>query len=439
MKRFSLMTLASAALASGAVVQGANWPQWRGPNFDGSTDEKGLPSTWTKEGALWTADMPGASASTPVVWGRKVFVSTADNSAKSLHALCLDRQTGRALWDRTIGEGAIQRDEKSDFASSSPAADGDRVFFFYSDGTLVGFDHDGKQIWTRSVTRDFGEFAYQWTFASSPLLYDGRLYVQVLQRDSPVHGHGRTDGPIESYLLAVNPADGKTLWRKARPTAAVAESMEAYSTPMPYAYKGRKEILIAGGDCLTGSDAQSGDELWRWGTWNPQKIGHWRLVVSPVAGGGVVLACAPKGDPIYAIKVGESGQLDPSPVAWKSDSNRALSTDVPTPLFYEHDFFVLGDGKRTLSRVDPATGTVKWSVELPGRKKIESSPTGGDGKVYVMNFAGDVTVVEAASGAILGTVAMGDPGDDMTRSSVVISQGALFIRTNHKLYSVGKK
>ena len=255
----------------------------------------------------------------------------------------------------------------------------------------------------------------------------------------PIYGQGRADRPIESYLLALDPATGQTLWRHVRPSDAVAESLEAFSTPVPFEVEGRKEILLAGGDCLTGHDPETGRELWRWGTWNPGKIGHWRLVPSPVAGGGVVLACAPKGSPVYAIKAGGNGLLKDSAIAWKSDQKREISSDVPTPLFFENDFFILSDVRKNLSRVDPATGNVKWTVELPGRRKFEASPTGADGKIYLLNFSGEVVVVEAAKGAILSTIAMGEEGDDMTRSTIAVAQGQLFIRTNHKLWCVAGK
>lgn len=415
-----------------------NWPQWRGPHFDGSSNEKGLPSTWSKETAQWSIDLPGPSAATPIIWGDRVFISTPDTASGTLHALCFDRKTGRKLWDNKVGEGRIYRDEKSNFASPSPVADANRVFFFYGNGTLVSFDHAGKELWSRSITKDYGEFAFQWTFSTSPMLYGGKLYMQVLQRNVPVRGRGRTDRPNESYLLAIDPAVGKTLWRHVRPSDAVAESLEAFNTPSPFEYKGRKEILIAGGDCLTGHDPDFGKELWRWGTWNPQKIGHWRLVPSPVAGGGVVLACAPKGDPVYAIKAGGSGVLNDSAIAWKTQK-REISVDVPTPLFFDDDFFVLSDERKNLSRVDPATGNARWTVELPGRRKFEASPTGADGKVYFMDFAGVVLVIDAAKGEILSTIAMGDDGDDFTRSSIAVANGQLFIRTNHKLYCIAKK
>jgi outer membrane protein assembly factor BamB len=112
---------------------------------------------------------------------------------------------------------------------------------------------------------------------------------------------------------------------------------------------------------------------------------------------------------------------------------------VPTPLFYDGDFFILSDGRKNISRVEPATGNVKWTVALPGRRKFEASPTAADGKIYAMNFAGEVVVVDAANGTILSHIPMGDEGDDLTRSAIPVAAGQLFIRTNHKLYCVGKE
>jgi outer membrane protein assembly factor BamB len=417
-----------------------NWGQWRGPLFNGSTSEKGLPAEWSKEQNIaWSLDMAGPSASTPVVWGDRVYVSSSDSAAKSLLAICVDRRAGKVLWQAKVADG-YARDEKSNYSSPSPATDGTRVIFFYGSGDLAAFEcATGNKLWSRNLQKEYGDFAFQWTFSTSPLLYNGKVYMQVLQRDVPVGGRGSKDKANESYLLALNPATGEELWRVIRPSEAVAESREAFSTPVAFEHNGRKEILIAGGDCLSGADPETGKELWRWGTWNPTKIGHWRLVPSPVAGGGVVLACAPKGDPIYAVKAGLSGNLDDSALAWKSEKQSKVSSDVPTPAFYDGDFFVLSDNRKALSRVEPKTGKVKWSVETPGRAKYESSPSVADGKIYFINFAGEVTVVDAAKGEVLKTIPMGDEGENMIRSSVAISQGQLFIRTNKRLYCVGKK
>jgi outer membrane protein assembly factor BamB len=430
------MKPAAYALSLFAVISalGADWAQWRGPNFNGSSPEKGLPTQWTKDNPAWQLDLPGASAGTPVILGDKVFVTTSEDQTKTLHALCVDRRTGKTLWRNKAGDG-LNRDDKSNFASPSPIADTDRVIFFYGNGTLVAFDHAGKELWNRSITKDYGDFAFQWTFGSTPLLHKGKLYLEILQRDQPVHGKGKPGA--ESFLLAVDPASGKTLWKQIRPSEAVAESLEAYSTPIPFQGNGREEILITGGDCITGHDPATGKELWRWGTWNPTKITHWRLVPSPVAGGGVVLACAPKNDPVYAIKVGGKGKLDDSAIAWKSEA-KSVTSDVPTPAFADGDFFIQSESRRMIWRVSPENGKVKWAVELPGRKRYEASPTVADGKIYTMDFGGNVVIVDATKGEIINTIAMGEANDDMTRSSISVAHGQIFIRTNNKLFCVGK-
>ncbi|HUR45872.1 MAG TPA: PQQ-binding-like beta-propeller repeat protein [Candidatus Saccharimonadales bacterium] len=423
----------------GSSLLAENWPQWRGPFSNGSTSEKNLPAKWSKtENIAWSVPMPGPAASSPIVWGDHVFVSSIDTPTKTLLAMALDRKSGKVLWQQKVGEG-IRRDEKSNFASPSPTTDGQKVIFFYGNGDLVAFDFAGKQLWARNIEKDYGAFAFQWTFSSSPVLYGGKLYLQVLQRDVPVHGRGRTDAPIESYLLGMDPATGKTLWKVLRPSAAVAESKESFATPIVYEFNGQKELIIAGGDCLTGNDLQTGKELWRWATWNPNKIGHWRLVPSAAAGDGIILGCAPKGDPIYAVKAGGHGDISNSGLAWSSEQRGPVTSDVPTPLFYQNDFFVLSDVRKAISRVEPKTGKVKWTVSMPGRSKYEASPLGADGKIYCINFGGEVAVLDVEKGEVLQNISMGEPGDNETRSSIAASQGQLFIRTNAKLFCVGAK
>jgi len=423
-----------------SLAQGNDWPNWRGPYFNGSTDEKDLPSNWSRtEGIAWSIDLPGCSAATPIISGDKVFISGVDAARNMLLAMCLDRTNGKLLWQHDISE-EISRDSRSTYAASSPVTDGKIVVFFYASGHLVCFDVEGKALWKRNIQDDYGTFAFLWTFGSSPVLLDGRLYVQVLQRDVPVSGRGRTDGPNDSYLLAMEPQTGKTLWRQIRPSKAVAESHEAFTTPIPCTLEGRRQLLVIGGDALTGHDLNTGAELWRWGTWNPNRIGHWRLVPSPVVGDGVVLACAPKGSPIYAIRPNGSGVLDDSAIAWVStDKVKEVTADVPTPAFYDGDFFILNDVRRYLSRVEPRTGKVKWTMQTPGRAKYEASPLAADGKIYLINHAGEVAIVSATNGEILKTIVMDEPkGREVVRATISAAYGRLFVRTTRQLYCVGK-
>jgi len=436
LKHLALLTLALTAASS---VHADHWPQWRGPHFNGSSDERDLPSQWSQtENIAWSVDLPGVAASTPIVWENRVFLSGADSANDVLQAMCVDRTSGKLLWKHDVARG-IRKDNRSNYASSSPVTDGKIAVFFYGNGDLVCFHVDGGRRWARNIQKDYGSFAFLWTFSSSPLLYDGRLYLQVLQRDVAVNGRGAEDRENESYLLALDPETGKTLWRSLRPGQAVAESREAFTTPIPFRYNGRAELLVAGGDALTGHDPATGKELWRWAGWNPQRIGHWRLVVSPVAGDGVALVCAPKRDPVYAIKAGESGLLDVRAVAWASHDVKEVSADVPTPAFYDGDFFVLSDVRKCLSRVEPRTGKVKWTAPTPGRAKYEASPLAADGKLYLVNFEGQVAVISAANGKLLRVIPMDQPtGGEVVRSSIVAAHGQLFIRTTRKLYCVDK-
>jgi outer membrane protein assembly factor BamB len=450
-----------------------NWPQWRGPEFDGSVTEKGLPEALDpKANQAWSTALPGASSGTPVVWGDRVFVGALDRNTKKLLALCVDRGDGKVLWQKEI---AINYDtnQRNDLASPSPITDGKTVWFYYGTGDLAAFDFDGKPLWARNIQKDYGKFNVQWIYSSSPLLYKGKMYVPVLHRDGPAllggggggkRGPGGPGGPpggrgpggpppappaedpaasapkpaagrLDSYILCVDPATGKDIWQVTRPTDAVQESREAYTTPIPMEVNGKTQILIMGGDYLTGHDAETGKELWRFGSYNPEKIGHWRTVTSAVAGAGLVFCSPPKngthGESFYAVKPGDG--TEPAKLAWKSGD---VTTDVCVPLFYQNQLYVLNGDRFTLTCLDPATGEKKWSTDLGRGKVFRASPLGADGKIYCMNEGADVTVVSAADGKVLSKQSLGT--DAPTRSSIVAAEGEVFVRTGDHLYAFKK-
>ena len=444
--RIVINVLAVTALltASSVVARAEEWGNWRGPHYNGSTEAKGLPSEFSPEkNVKWSIPLPGPSAATPIIWGDRVFVSSVDTQKQDLLAFCVDRLTGKMMWQHSAHSGYItpggtrvQFDDRSNYASPSPVTDGKRVVFFYGNGDLVCFDMDGERQWARNIQKEYGDFAFMWTFSSSPQLYAGKLYLQILQRNTSVGDRGR--GEPKSFLLAMDPATGKELWKHVRPTLAIVESREAYSTPIPYEANGRKEILIAGGDILTGHDPETGEELWRWGTWNADhREQYWRLVASPVAGGGVVLATAPKGMPVYAAKAGGRGDLGADGLVWKSENRGPVSSDVATPLFYKGKFFVLSDVRKALSCVNPSDGKVEWSTPTPGPAVCWGSPTGADGKIYVLSVRGDASVFDADTGKVLSTASMAE-GEGDIRASIAVAHDNLFIRTESKLYCIGK-
>jgi outer membrane protein assembly factor BamB len=353
-----------------------------------------------------------------------------------LQAMCFDRVSGTLLWSHDVAKG-VRQDSRSNKASPSPATDGRQVVFFYGSGDLACFDLDGGRRWARNIQQDYGPLAFFWTFGGSPLLYEGKLYLQVLQRNMPVDG--RDVKGNESYLLALDPRTGKTLWRHVRPSQAAAESQESHSTPVPMLHAGRRQLLIAGGDAISGHDPATGQELWRWGGWNPSRAPNWPLIASPVAGDGIALVCVPKGQPVYAITTQGNGALDAHGVLWTSRGVRELTSEVPTPAYYDGDFFVLSDSRNCLSRVAASTGRTVWTVRTPGTAKYEASPLAADGKIYLINFNGEVAVLNATSGEVLRVIPMDQPAaGEMVRSSIIAAHGQLFIRTTRRLYCVGK-
>ena len=305
---------------------------------------------------------------------------------------------------------------------------------------MAAFDFEGNEVWKKHIPDEYGDFAFLWTFSTSPLIYDGKLYLQVLQRDTAVKGRGLTPSGIESYLLALDLKTGDEIFKTVRPSNAKSESREAFTTPVPFTHNGREELLIVGGDALSGHDPDTGKELWRWGTWNPERIGHWRLVPSPVAGGGVILACAPKKNPIYAIKAGGEGDLSEKEdaVAWTSVDPKVVSSDVPTPAFAYGDFFILNKDRKMLVRVQPETGKIVWQERIPGNADYEASPLVADGKIYIVNFSSRVLVYDAETGQKLGDIKMDKARDDSMRSAIVAAHGQLFIRTTNKLFCIAK-
>lgn len=438
-----------------------DWPNWRGPAQNGSSSCSGLPAKFSKtENLRWSLDMPGPGAGTPIVIGKKVFLSSVDKARDRLVAMCLDREKGVVLWKRDAGSGYLAGGAgkrtnrgfgKSNYASPSAASDGETVVFFFGNGDLVAYDFDGEQLWSRNVQKDCGDFSFQWTFSASPTVWEGKVFLPILQRDTKTHKIGgfpaKAEPPvfpvkgIESFFLALDTKSGKILYRHVRPSLAQKESLESYTTMIPHVRSdGRKELLLAGGDVITGHDPATGKELWRWGTWN---AGHreiwWRLVPTVVIGKGVALVCSPKRQPVYAIKLdANKGRLDETGLLWKSGGRpNMVSSDVPTPAFDGENFIILSDVRSSISKVEPKTGKVLWTTKLP-RIKWRASPTVADGRIYIINHHGDVMVLDAGSGEVVHRVKMGNEEDDYIRSSVVAAHASLFIRTNDKLFCIGK-
>ena len=410
-----------------------NWPQWRGPFLNGFTSEKNLPATWSKtENVIWTAKMPGPGQSTPIIWEDSVFVTAIETESKKMWAICLDRSDGRELWKHETGIGFFGGTGNTG-ASPSPIVDGERVYFLFGTTDFVAFDMDGQIVWQRNIEADHGKIQIMWRYGASPLLYQDRLYITVIHRYTSVEAVPGQPEPV-SYLLCIDPKTGNDLWRHARKTDATGEGMEAYTTPYPFEGPNGPLIIVAGADYVTAHDPTDGKEVWRSVDYNPGKRGAYRLVPSAVGVDGMVIACEPRGQSIFAIKGGGSGQLSEESLAWTLRKN---APDVCTPLVMDGKLFVLDGGRKTMSCLDPRTGEVYWQGKLGVSKVFQASPTGADGKIYCISMGGEVVVLSAGDTfEILSRIDMGE-GD--CRSTISAAHGRLFVRTAENLYCIGSK
>jgi outer membrane protein assembly factor BamB len=428
--KLSAILLAAGCLFALSLLpcRAENWPQWRGPFLNGSTTQTNLPASFSKtENVLWSVPMPGPAHATPIIWDDAVFINSPDADGNLL-LLCLDRRTGKIRWQRQVSAGnrVVGR---NNLASPSPLTDGKTVWTMFGTGDLAAYDFSGKELWTRHLTKEYGPFIINWLYGCTPLLYKGRLYVEVLRR-----------GPAESFVLCLDPSTGSNIWRHVRPTDAMSESQEAYSTPMPCECGGQTQIVVVGGNYVTGEDAATGEELWRGGGLvNMREPSASRLVPSALVADGLIFVCGPKRNPFLAFHTCASGDITSSGLAW---SSHEFTTDCATPLFYQDKLFVLDGDRQKLYCVNPTSGEVKWKQPLGVHEIFRASPTGADGKIYCFGEYSTVVVLSAADGKVLSTTSLSEPdmGDEgRSHATIAAAGGCLFARTAGHLYCFAKK
>jgi outer membrane protein assembly factor BamB len=396
-----------------------DWPQWRGPLLNGTSRETGLPLKWNAdENISWKLPLPEWSGSTPIVWGDSIFLNVAQGDALALW--CVDRNGPTVKWKAPIG-GGNHKERKQNMSSPSPVTDGMAVYAMTGTGILKAFDFAGTELWTRDIQKDYGRFGLNWGYASSPLLHEGALYVQVL------HGM-RTDDT--SYLLRIDVKTGKTVWKADRPSAAISESPDAYTTPALLQYGTSTEIVVSGADVVTGHDPATGRELWRLKGLNPDNDPNYRIVASPVVAGGLVVAPS-RQSPVIAIKPGGRGDITLTHRAWQF----SRGPDVPSPVSDGTHLFLVTD-KGVVYTLDMKTGVVVWGPARLKSGTYSASPVIADGRVYVTNEDGLTSVFKA--GPAFELLAE-NPLSDYTLSSPAISQGQIFIRTAAHLFAIGKR
>lgn len=441
-----LLTVGFLAVAGGTVRAGdTNWPSFRGPSASGIAEGHPLPSRWDvpkNENVRWKTAIPGLGLSSPVIWGDRVFITTAvgerddklkvglygdiqpikDDSPLSWRVICLNRKTGAIEWDAEAHKGVpkVKRHPKSSHANSTAATDGRHVVALFGSEGLHCFDVDGKLLWKKDLgLLDAGFYAVpdaQWGFGSSPIIHDGRVIVQC-------------DVQKDSFLAAFDVNDGREIWRTPR------AEVPGWGTPTVYRSGDRTLLAVNGWKHIGGYDFADGSPVWK-------LIGGGDIPVpTPVVSHDLIFITNAHGlmAPIYAVRTSAKGDLPtpggPTPVeqlAWFEPSS---GNYMQTPLVVGDWLYMCRDNG-ALACYEAATGKRLWRERLgDGGTGFTASGVAGDGKLFFTSEEGDVHVVKAA--AEFQRIGI-NPLGEFCMASPAISEGMLFFRTQGHVVAVGE-
>jgi len=439
---------------STAFAAAANWPNWRGPNGDGTAPSAtNLPETWSlTENIKWKVELPAWSGSSPTIWGDRILLNSPSKETvaarvpepvaapkggkkrpaprggmtgpggQEILLICLSRDTGKERWRKQYDRGNEIK-QKQNMSSPSPVTDGKLIWVVSGNGMVACFDFAGNEKWKLDIPKTYGKIGVQYGYGSSPLLLDGKLIIQML------HGF-LTDEP--SYLLALDGVTGRPLWRVDRPTDAELETPDAYTTPTVMTVDGRKQIVVAGGAYVTGHDPETGKELWRGGGLNPTNSRNFRTIASPVVRDGMIFVPT-RVTPLLAFKAGGSGDISASHLAWKWTTRGA--PDVPTPVS-DGEHFYMADDQGAITCVNARSGERIYGPEQTGIGRTSASPILADGKLYLTGESAETAVV--AAGPEFRLIAKNTLDGTYTLSTPAFVDQEIYLRTGTYLYCLSQ-
>lgn len=401
-----------------------NWPQWRGPSGDGISKETGVPSKWSKEeNILWSVPLPGMGGSTPVVWGDKLFLTT-ENKDKSLSLLCFNTKDGKELWSKPLStkKGGRARGDEGNAASASPSTDGKHVFTFVGTGEIACHDFDGNEIWKVDTQERYGKFNIQFGISSTPVLFEGKLYWQLLH----------TDG---QWVICINAADGKEVWKVKRPSDGHSENLHSYASAQLWHKGDNAYLVVHGNDYTTAHDLKDGHEIWRLGELNNKEKYRpdLRFVASPLVTPDLIIVPTAKNGPIVAVKPSAQGTFGPgSPYEqWRRPRD---TPDVPCPLIQDGLVYLCNENGVFIC-IDAETGNDYYKQRLYSNR-YRASPLYADGKIYCTARDGTITVLKA--GKTFEKIDV-NKLPDLVTASPIVSNGKIYVRGFEKLWCIGAK
>jgi outer membrane protein assembly factor BamB len=384
------------------------WPRWRGPSGQGLVEGSGYPDSWSeRDNIVWKVPVSGRGNSSPIIWGDRIFLTTAYDEGPRRSVLCFRRSDGKLLWESAAPAAAPEKIfQKNSHASSTPATDGERVYAYFGNAGLLAMDFNGRPVWHRG----FGDVTLYHGSAGSPLLYRDRVILYQDQHDG-------------SFIAAVDRRTGALLWRTPR------EEQIGWGSPIALRSGQRDEIIVSSQDRVDAYDPATGRELWRC-SGNTAEV-----TPTPAVGHGLVFCSSGRAGPTLAIRPGGSGDVTKTHIVWQTAKG---SPFIPSPLVYGDYLYLVNDMTSVATCYQAATGKLMWQGRLgeAQRESFSASPVAVDGKVFFTNDSGETFVLE--SGDQFRLLRVNRLGERILASPALV-EGRWYFRTEHHLVAIGRR
>ena len=409
-QHFTFAILLAGLLGSFTTPANAEpWSGWRGPRGDGTCTEQNIPTNWDPAGALWKTEIPGQGHASAIVWGDRICTVTGLPATKERVLLCLDRTSGKILWQKTVVQGPLEKlNKENSYASGTPVTDGERVYTAFRVGDdIVMAAHElasGEQLWLVRPGTHSGE----WGFSNEPVLYKDKVILDG-------------DGKGDSFLVALSRTDGKTLWRIPRTHQGIS-----YSAPLIREMAGRTQLIQCGDRCVTSFDPDTGKQLWT--VDGPSEEFVATPIYSEKAGLVFISSSWPK-QVLLAIRPDGTGNVTDTHIVWRDTRGAPY---VPS-MILAGDYLLSISNAGMAFCYEAATGKVLWQEKL-GRH--HASPVLVGGLVYFINDDGQINVIKP--GVKFERVAKYELGESCY-ASPALSDGQVFLRGFKHLFCFGRK
>jgi outer membrane protein assembly factor BamB len=400
----SAIPIFALTVASTAIAAEANWPKWRGPRGDGHATESGLPTKWQASSVEWKSPLKGWGQSSPVIWGERMFLTTALEKGKERVVFCLSTRDGKSLWQHTAWTGDPEKShDMNGWASATCVTDGEVVVAFFGKGGLHAYTVEGKHLWSR----DLGVFESPWGTAACPIIY-GNLIIQ------------NGDSDKDAFIEAFDKQTGKTQWRVPRP------DHRGWSTPILRKSHGRDELVLNGHEGVIAYEPLSGKQLW----FTPNSMGRGEPTVTP-GNDMLFVVCGLSGD-MYALRTDKSPS-EPK-VAWSAP--RRSGRDLPSPIVIG-DYVLVSSMSGICTCYEAKSGKELWKERLEG--KFSASPIAIEGLALFLNEAGETVVIKPGPKLeIVSRNKLNTPPEELFRASITPLGGKIYLRSDKFVYCVGK-